>query len=90
MAHYHLSPNQLSLLKAIQAFEFAAVDLNLFLDTHPGDVQAMADYNMVTNHLAMLKADYLRQYGPLAVFGMSAGWSPWNWIEEPWPWEIEY
>ena len=83
-------PEQLALLKEIQAYEFTCVDLNLFLDTHPRDERALADYNGGTRQLACLKAAYTQYYGPLMHFGQEAVSYPWSWIDEPWPWEIEY
>lgn len=76
------------LLRKIQEVEFAAVDLNLFLDTHPGNQRALMDYNMITSELNRLKRMYEMQYGPLSNFGTSPSKYPWQWIESPWPWEI--
>ena len=36
--------NQKQLLRQIQAVSLMAVDLHLFLDTHPNDTQALKDY----------------------------------------------
>lgn len=81
---------QANMLKDIMSLEFTAVDLNLFLDTHPGDVKALSEYNCVTNELKTLKHAYEQCYGPLANFGSSPSQYPWRWTEEPWPWQIEY
>ena len=32
------------LLKTISEYQFVAVELNLYLDTHPGDAAARSDY----------------------------------------------
>ena len=85
-----MCPEQLALLKEIQALAFTCLDLNLFLDTHPGDARALADYNSTAQQLAYLKAAYTQRYGPLMNFGQEAVGYPWSWIDEPWPWEIEY
>ena len=37
--------DQLELLKELQALEFTALDFGLYLDTHPGDQRALADYS---------------------------------------------
>jgi len=81
---------QLALLKEIQALEFTCVDLNLFLDTHPGDERALTDYNTSVGQLACAKTVYTQRYGALTHFGWEAVSYPWSWIDEPWPWEIEY
>ncbi|ADD02849.1 conserved hypothetical protein [Thermoanaerobacter mathranii subsp. mathranii str. A3] len=82
--------NQISLLKKIMEIEFTCIDLNLYLDTHPEDQKALQDYNYYSNQLAMLKQQYEQFYGPLMVFGHSQSQYPWKWVDDPWPWEIEY
>ena len=85
-----MSPEQLTLLQEIQALEFTCVDLNLYLDTHPMDANALADYNAQAQQLAMRKAEYAQCYGPLVNYGQETAGPSWTWICEPWPWEIEY
>lgn len=81
---------QVKLLKEIMSLEFTAIDLNLYLDTHPGDMKALAEYNHTTHLLATLKSAYEQCYGPLSNFGSTPGQYPWRWIDEPWPWQMEY
>ncbi|OGO83144.1 MAG: spore coat protein CotJB [Clostridiales bacterium GWD2_32_19] len=80
--------NYEDLLLEIQKFEFATVDLNLFLDTHPDNQRALNDYNMYTVELSKLKKEYRLKFGPLANFGSAPSMSPWQWVETPWPWEV--
>lgn len=80
---------QANMLQEIQGIEFAAVELTLFLDTHPNDQRALNDYNFYTTQLIALKKQYEQTYGPLTVFGCSPSQYPWRWIEEPWPWELD-
>lgn len=78
------------LLRRIQALSFYAVDLNLFLDTHPTDAQALRDYNYVLQQLEQLKRLYSQQYGSLLNFGeATVTGNSWSWVtgDEPWPWE---
>ncbi len=75
------------LIRRLQELEFALVDLNLFLDTHPENQRALMDYNMLTNELKRVKQVYEMKYGPLANFGSAPSQYPWQWIEGPWPWE---
>ena len=82
--------NRCDLLKKIQEIEFVCLDMNLYLDTHPDDRNAVAAYNSFANQLAQLKCTYETYYGPLLNFGFSPSKYPWQWIEEPWPWEPEY
>ncbi len=76
------------LLRRIQEVEFAAVELNLYLDTHPDNVAALNDYNRIAVELSKLKKEYRMNYGPLANFGYGTSGHPWQWIESPWPWEV--
>ena len=77
-----------NLLLKIQELEFAAVDLNLFLDNHPENKNALADFNVITRELMKLKKIYEQEFGPLANFGCSESEYPWAWVNEPWPWEM--
>ncbi|HAN09530.1 MAG TPA: spore coat protein CotJB [Clostridiales bacterium] len=76
------------LLLEIQKLEFATVDLNLFLDTHPDNQMALNDYNMYTVELSKLKKEYRLRFGPFANFGSAPSKYPWQWVESPWPWEV--
>jgi spore coat protein JB len=72
------------------AEEFTAVELNLFLDTHPDDERALNDYNETVERLKELKAAYENQFGPLTNFGYATSEYPWRWVDEPWPWQINF
>jgi spore coat protein JB len=79
--------NKNELLRNIQAISLVAVDLNLFLDTHPDDQKALQDYKNATTQYLALKNQYEQQYGPLLNFGHSDLTGNYNWINEPWPWK---
>lgn len=78
------------LRRQIDELQFVALELNLFLDTHPNDKQALRDYAQVSQSLMRVVDIYQRTYGPLFGSGFGPSGYPWQWIEEPWPWEIEY
>ncbi|MGE5558374.1 MAG: spore coat protein CotJB [Bacillota bacterium] len=78
---------QLSSLKEIMALEFTLVDLHLYLDTHPSDSKALSDYNTIFAQLSTLKNNYEETYGPITPRPSAR---PWQWISEPWPWDMEY
>ena len=77
-------------LRAVQELEFALVDLNLYLDTHPNDQNALAAFNDLAARFVTARSDYEAQFGPLVNYGHSGPTASWGWIEEPWPWEIFY
>lgn len=73
----------------IQEMEFVALELNLYLDTHPEDKDAVNDYNCAAENLEILKREYESECGPLFNFGFSENLcNDWQWIEGPWPWEL--
>lgn len=79
---------RIALLKEIQEYEFVAVELNLYLDTHPDEVEPLREYNKVVEKLAVLRKTYEGRFGPLVHFGFSPSDYPWQWIRDPWPWDL--
>ncbi|KGN03119.1 polypeptide composition of the spore coat protein CotJB [Clostridium novyi A str. 4570] len=75
------------LMRKIQELEFATVDLNLFLDTHPDNADALKAFNEISRNANKLKKIYEVNFGPLTNFGYDQSSSPWAWVDEPWPWE---
>ena len=76
------------LLQQVHETQFAAVELQLYLDTHPEDLGALALYNQCHTDLIRCLRDYESRCGPLLGYGLSA--SPrhgWGWLDGPWPWE---
>ncbi|NLW24077.1 MAG: spore coat protein CotJB [Clostridia bacterium] len=74
-------------MRELQEVSFALVELNLFLDNNPTNQQALADYNMFARKYEELKKMYESLYGPLTNFGYAPSKYPWQWVNEPWPWE---
>lgn len=80
---------QMAMLKRLQEMGFVAIELNLYLDTHPSDLDALNDYNCAVEIVRRLMAEYEESYGPLMPFGMQKSKGHhWQWIEGPWPWEM--
>lgn len=80
-----------NMLRELQELEFALVELNLYLDTHPCDESALNTFNNLAERYEKARKAYEERFGPLVNFGHSGPVrAPWQWIEEPWPWEIEY
>ncbi|EGK07744.1 spore coat protein CotJB [Kroppenstedtia eburnea] len=76
------------LMKEIQTVDFVLVELNLYLDTHPDDQQAVQQYNEFVQRSAALKNRFQSMFGPLYGFGNSYATCPWSWKEAPWPWQV--
>lgn len=80
---------QRSMLRKIQEIQFVAVELNLYLDTHPCDSDAINDFNCAAELLKKYKKSYEDEYGPLLNFGFGTySGEPWQWLDDPWPWEL--
>ncbi|WJH34759.1 spore coat protein CotJB [Paenibacillus aurantius] len=76
------------LLEELQALDFVLVELTLYLDTHPRDPQALAQFNQFSLKRHQVAAQYEAAYGPLLQFGHSPTREPWDWAQAPWPWQV--
>lgn len=80
---------QRQMLMKVKEMQFVALELNLYLDTHPCDQDALNDFNCATEMVQKYKHAYESEFGPLLNFGMGGyAESPWQWAESPWPWEL--
>ncbi|SFI99754.1 spore coat protein CotJB [Thermoflavimicrobium dichotomicum] len=79
---------QAEMLRNLQEIDFVLIELNLYLDTHPNDPQALEQYNYYARKRNKLRYQYETKYGPLTHFGHSFNQYPCGWSEGPWPWEI--
>lgn len=77
---------RLKMLKRLSAVEFAAHELHIYLDTHPGDASAGAALQQYEKQSAALRRDFERRFGPLTP---GDDGSRWAWIADPWPWNNE-
>lgn len=87
-----MKTNQFESLRNIMMLQFIAVELNLFLDTHPGDERALEDFRCISQELLEAKSEYEAQYEPLLNFGLGYPSDPncFTWVNDPWPWEINW
>lgn len=80
---------QLKLLKALQALEFSVYEFVLYLDTHPDDQRALAEFSTLGRETQRLRDTYSQCYGPLSIED-NINLSSWRWALDPWPWDIDY
>ncbi|WP_010650128.1 spore coat protein CotJB [Oceanobacillus massiliensis] len=83
-----MPPEFYVLLEEIQANDFVVLELNLYLDTHPDDYEAIKQFNDLSKRSMELKIQFEQQFGPLMHFGKSFSGYPWNWNDTPWPWQV--
>ena len=88
MVSKKMPPEFYSLLEEIQAIDFVIVELNLYLDTHPDDYEAIKQFNDHAEKSMKLKLEFEKKFGPLMNFGYSFSNYPFNWIDTPWPWQV--
>lgn len=73
------------LLKRIASYDFAIVELNLFLNSHPNDSATIAKLDEYINKSNKLRQDFESKFGPLTA--VSEDGNRWAWISDPWPWD---
>jgi spore coat protein JB len=79
---------QEKLLHNIRLMDFVIVEMNLYLDTHPTDTEAV-DY---LKHYVRMKNQAMREYAskytPLSLATADASTcKEWSWATTPMPWE---
>ena len=76
------------MLKRISELDFAITDLNLYLDTHPENKEALEMLTKLAATCKSLKADFTQKYGPLLVTDVMNE-TPFSWVspEHKWPWQ---
>ena len=82
-----MNPRQKMLLD-VQINEFAAHEINLYLDVHPEHQDMIVLYHDYQQKAKQAKAAYEKQFGPLTV-DHSDETAPFQWIQGPWPWEYQ-
>ena len=74
-------------LVELMALDFAVKELNLYLDTHSGDQEALDLYVSYIKMAREGRAKYIAQYGPLNSDDLTPE-GGYAWLNDPWPWEL--
>ncbi len=69
--------------------EFAAHDLNLYLDLYPNDGNALDLFNKYRKEANKLMMEYEEKYGPILISSDSLNTSPFLWQTLIFPWNME-
>jgi spore coat protein JB len=77
-----------SFMQELQAVDFVLVELTLYLDTHPDDDQALAQFNQFQRRKRTLMRQFEENFGPLQQYGNSPVGQTWTWSDSPWPWQV--
>lgn len=75
-----------NLMRVIQMYDFYLYDLNLFLDTHPNDRNALKKFNEIKERRQKAIDAYTDKYGPLTANRNNSS-DFFYWTDDPWPWE---
>ena len=70
----------------MSAASFAAHDLNLYLDLHPQDGNALNMFNQYREQANKFLMDYERSYRPVTISSDTLTESPFMWEVQPFPW----
>ena len=86
---YEVEPmnEQAQILTYVDALQFAAHDLNLYLDNHPNDREMIQLFNQYREEGNRAIKEYEQKYGPLFTSSDALNTTPWAWNQLPWPWE---
>lgn len=80
--------NERTLRRKIEAIDFAILETELFLDTHPNDRRAMQTLREYRTRRKGEIANYESRFGKYIVTTDNVdAQDRWNWIDSPWPWE---
>ena len=71
----------------LDAFDFALIDINLYLDVYPNDKDMINLFNEYKIQANKIKDEYESMYGPICLDSNQNMTYPWAWDNEPWPWE---
>ncbi len=76
------------LLRQLSGAMFAALEMQLFLDTHKNDKEALKSFKEYVARAEKCKAEYIQRFGPITANDVY-GDTRYEWLDAPWPWETE-
>lgn len=79
--------NRKELLRKIQELSFAKDEVELFLDTHENDREALETFYRFREELREAMEEYEGKYGPLTADAVSGG--RFSFCDMPWPWQTD-
>lgn len=79
--------DQAKLLTMVDALNFAAHDIALYLDIYPEDKDMLQKFNEYRKQANEATSRYEELYGPIKLSSDATNKYPWSWNASPWPWE---
>ena len=77
--------NREAAMRKLQTAKFALLDLHLYLDTHPEDLEMIAAYKKAAAKYVLALDAFTEQYGPVQWLRAPGV----EWLQNPWPWDAE-
>lgn len=77
------------LMLELSKAQFAAVEVGMFLDTHPCNKKAIEAMKSYTEKYSELKTLYEQKFGMIDVYSPNNCGEHWSWVKDPWPWEYK-
>ena len=78
--------NKRRCLKELMSYDFILTELNLYLNSHPYDKNALKMHSEISDKAETLRKNFTNTFGPLTAAN-SKNSEKWEWIQGPWPWE---
>ena len=76
-----------AMLMSWQQYNFALLELNLYLDNYPTNKEAINLYRQYINILKDIETKFEEKYGPISTDNIYVINGSWKWNNNPWPWE---
>ena len=76
------------LILQIDENRFATIELGLYLDLYPNDINALNKYNSYLKKEKELITIYESKYGPMTLIS-PVQTNTWLWNNSPWLWEVQ-
>jgi spore coat protein JB len=76
------------LLEQVQAIDFALVELNLYLEDHPDDIQAINKNNALIEQKQVVREKLEEQIGAISSYDLLSDPENCKWSLAPSPWQI--
>lgn len=76
------------MLRRLQAADFAIIEANLYLDTHPTCPNGLEYFRRARAERDAVLREFEAAYGPVTMDNAAAE-CYWDWVNAPWPWELE-
>lgn len=79
-----------NMLKKVQQADFVVVELTLYTDTHPNDIEALKQWRDALKEASRIRREYEARFGPLSLLSVPSTQAlevGWRWSNTPWPWQ---